>query len=293
MKEICRKIFLSILFLGIVNYAFPGEIKFHKKYREFQINNNNEIVNYVLLDPNETIKMTTIDIDTLIVYSRIVMDRKKQVSYKYEIRTSGMNKTVKRSSSASSTSKGLSGEQISKYNLYKRKMDPANTKLNIKNISLEKLLLKVSANNVTRSNKNIEYIKYIPAQHGEEEPVIIDEKVYTYFNTQNGKLQFTLEGPIILKIISRMICKNDFSENIQYKFSVIDNGKPIAVFNETAKKSKKAHTKENERIPSTGEINLIKLTAGIHKISIENNDLDRDVIFNLFISKFAIGLSEK
>jgi len=71
-----------------------------------------------------------------------------------------------------------------------------------------------------------------------------------------------------------------------YRYRVFDNGKLLKEINEDAYKSKKSLLMNNrEKIASTGDVKKIYLGEGIHSITIEDTDVNRDLIFRFYISK--------
>jgi len=288
-----KKLGLLILLMSFVS-LFSGHIQIVGKTEKFQIFNEKtgKIISYRLLNPDDEISFRVFDIDTLKIFSRIILNKEKEKNYKYEISLGKQKKIVSKQAEISKISHALNGEKISKYNLLK--ITATNqTEFAIKNISGEKLLVKIGSKDITKSNRNIEFINFTPSKHGKEEIIQIGEKSFTYFFPQNGKIEFTLEGPIILKIVSRMIFNDNMAKKYKYDFNVYDNGKLISKIKETAYKSTKAIlTKNTDRILSSGEVNIFKLSEGIHKIKIENKNKNRDLIFRFYISKSGIEIKE-
>ena len=155
------------------------------------------------------------------------------------------------------------------------------------------MLIKISADNITKSNREIEYIYFSPASYEEEKVIEIDEKSYTYYSAVSQNIRLTLEGPIYLKIVSRLIFENGLTKRYNYRFDVFDNGKLFSTFEEVAHKSLKAiFPEEQKKTPSTGDVNVLKLPAGIHHLEIKDIDLNRELIFRFYISKSSVRILE-
>ncbi len=98
----------------------------------------------------------------------------------------------------------------------------------------------------------------------------------------------------MLKIISRMLFDTNYINNSGYRYRVSDNREYFAEFTEKAYKSKKNWIKnEPDIIPSTGDVNIIKLTAGIHHITIEDRDDNKDLIFRFYINKASVEIGKQ
>jgi len=160
------------------------------------------------------------------------------------------------------------------------------------NISSSTILLKLNTDNANKSSTNIEYVRFTPDNYDSEKILMVGDKTYTYYSTENS-MDLTLEGPVILKIISRLVFESNFVNKQKYEFRVIDNGELIASFSEDAYKSIKTILKDEENlIPSTGDVNIITFDKGIHKIKIKDGAINRNVIFRLYISKSSIELKK-
>jgi len=171
-------------------------------------------------------------------------------------------------------------------------MNDPNQKIILKNLSDVELLLKISAKKYVPSNRNIDFIRYSPEKYEQEQVLLIDDRSYTCYTSNSKSIEFTLEGPILLKIISRLIFDNNLINRLNYRYYVYDNDNLLMTFEDNAYKSKKAILKNDRtKIPSTGDTNIIKLEKGLHHIRIEDADSNRDLLFRFYISKSAIGIS--
>ncbi|RLC58167.1 MAG: hypothetical protein DRH89_01735 [Candidatus Cloacimonadota bacterium] len=290
-----KKLLLSIALLGITLLAIAADIRYDSDPDEFLIYNrrNSKIYNYFLLKPAENISCTLVNVDSLTVYSRVVINNGSEINYQYKARIGNEELILDKSAKLSDSTRGVNGESISSYNKYKTKIYEEKTNFSITNISQNNLIFKISGNNVVSSNKEIDYIRFTPNFYGDVKTLILDEKEYTYYTPKSDKIQLTLEGPIVLKIISRMLFDTNYINNSGYRFRVFDNRDFFAEFTEEAYKSKNSWVEnEPDIIPSTGDVNIIKLPAGIHHLSIENKDKNKELIFRFYINKASVEIEK-
>ncbi|MEA2095095.1 MAG: hypothetical protein U9P73_00180 [Candidatus Cloacimonadota bacterium] len=291
-----KKILLSIALLGITLLATAADIRYNSDPDEFLIYNrrNSKIYNYFLLKPTESISCVLLNVDTLNVFSRVIIDTGSSIDYQYKIRIGNEELILDKSAALSKTSRGVNGENISSYNKYKTEIYEEKANFSITNISQNDLVFKISGNNIVTSNKEIDYIRYTPIFYGDVKTLVLKEKEYTYYAPKSGKIQLTLEGPIVLKIISRMLFDTNYINNSGYLFRVFDNRDYLAEFIEGAYKSKGSWIEnEPDLIPSTGDVNIIKLPAGIHHLSIENKDKNKELIFRFYINKASVEIGKQ
>lgn len=290
-----KKVLLSLALLGITLSIIAAEIRYNSELEEFLIYNrrNSKIYNYFLLKPTESISCALINIDTISVFSRAIINNGSSIEYQYKVRFRNEELILNKSAKLSDSSRGVNGENISSYNKYVTKIYEGRVNLSITNISKNDLVFKISGSNVVTSNKEIEYIRFTPNFYGDVKTLVLDEKEYTYYTPKSDKIQLTLEGPIVLKIISRMLFNTNYINNSGYRFRVLDNREFFAEFTEKAYKSKSGWIgNEPDMIPSTGDVNIIKLPAGIHHISIEDKDENRNLIFRFYINKASIEIGK-
>ena len=291
-----KKILLSLAVLGITLSIMAVDIRYNSDPVEFLIYNrrNSKIYNYFILKPAENISCTLINIDTLNVYSRAIISNGPSIDYQYKVRIGIEEFILDKFAKLSDSSRGVNGENISSYNKYVTKIYEKKVNFSITNISKNDLVFKISGSNIVSSNKEIDYIRFSPNFYGEVKTLILDEKEYTYYTPKSDKIQLTLEGPIVLKIISRIIFDTNYITNLGYRYQVYDKREFLAEFTEKAYKSKSGWIRnEPDIIPSTGDVNIIKLPAGIHHISIENKDKNKDLIFRFYINKASVEIEKQ
>lgn len=290
-----NKILLSLVLLGITFSVMAEDIRFNSEPVEFLIFNrrNSKIYNYFILKPAENISCTLINVDTLTVISRAIINNETAIDYQYKVKIGNEKLILDKSAKLSNSSRGVNGENISSYNKYVTKIYEGKVNFSVTNISQSDLVFKISGNNIVTSNIEIDYIRFTPNFYGDTKILVLNEKEYTYYTPKSEKIQITLEGPIVLKIISRMLFDTNYINNSGYRFRVYDNRDFFAEFTEDAYKSKSSWVKnEPDIIPSTGDVNIIKLPAGIHHLSIENKDKNKELIFRFYINKASVEIEK-
>ena len=216
----------------------------------------------------------------------------KSVDYQYSISVDGENQIVSRTAKPSKITKSISGENVSSYNSLLKNLSESVSAIRITNTSEYDLLFKVTGNNTLTNLQPIDYIRYSPHKYSSRQNLEIDEKSYTYFSANPRPVEFNLEGPIYLKIISRLLFDDTINSSYEYRYILLIDDMEFSEYREKAHKSLKAFLKnEEEVIPSTGDVNIVKIPDGLHKISIVAPDTNRDIIFRLFISKSAVEMS--
>lgn len=255
---------------------------------------SDKIINYYELKPNETINIKTFEVDTLEVYTRVEMSNKKEVDYKYEIEINNKKLLQKKSARYSNVTRGLNGAMISTYNKFSEEIYNGNTNVRIKNICKQIILLKVGGNNVISEHKVIDYIRFTPDNYGDSRIMKMGDKEYTYYDDKSGKIMLALEGPIVLKVMSRYVFSMDEVNSMDYQFKIFDNQNLIGEYKEKAFRSKKAFlVNEVDKNISNADANVLKFSSGMHHISIQNYSAEMDVIFRFYISKSSIEIEEK
>ena len=272
---------------------FANQIKFNNSTNEFPLfnRNNSKIYKYYLIEPGEKLDFTCKGVDSLIILSRVLIEDNTSLEYQYSLHRNGASKRILKQAKKSSVTRGIGGEIVSSYNKLALDLKSNNERVEIYNLSEKKILFKLNADIANTSNNIIDYIRFTPNYYEGEKILQIDEKSYTYYSSEKKPMTLILEGPVVLKIISRLIFDSNFVNKKKYRYVVYDNGKMIAEFTEEAYKSSAAMLlSETERIPSTGDVNIITLDKGIHKIQIKDGAVNRDIIFRLYISKSSVEI---
>jgi len=90
-----------------------------------------------------------------------------------------------------------------------------------------------------------------------------------------------------------LIFSDNFQNNKGYKYTVYDNEKEVTSFEEIANRSIKGFFPDMpDKIPSTGDINIIQIPKGKHHIVVKDGILNRELIFRFYINKSSIGITE-
>jgi hypothetical protein len=285
-------IFLLVMFNSIL-FASRIDLGDEGKVYPLLNRNTNKIINYYELNPGDILRAKTFEVDSLQVYSRLILNGKKEEEYSYKILVNNKPFEITRIAKKSRITRGLNGDEISGYNLYKTFINSDNSEVVITNTSQNKILFKISGNNVISDYRVIDYIRYTPQEYNEERVVLLNDTPYTYYGDSNGSIKLVLEGPIVLKIMSRIVFSRNYVNTKKYRYLVYDNDKLIGEYEEKAYKSNSAYLKdEEEKMLSTGDANILKLDRGIHNIRIENRDKHLDVIFRFYISKSSVQVEK-
>ena len=255
--------------------------------------NNSKIYTYILLNSGESFKCNTVQIDSLEIYSRLVMNGINAENYQYEISINDEKRVLEKNAIKSKICKGVNGEVISRFNKFKTALLLPKNKIKVKNISEKRVIFKIKNDEIVKSNKKIDFIRFTPNFYGTEKTLFLNEKEFTYYSTKAGKIKLTLQGPIVLKIVSRMLFEDNFINKDGYKFNIYDNRELFSEITEIAYKSNKAWIAENQKIPSTGDVNIIKLPKGIHHIEVENRAQNRDLMFRFYINKSSVEIEKQ
>ncbi|MFO7895786.1 MAG: hypothetical protein R6U84_02495 [Candidatus Cloacimonadales bacterium] len=285
-----------LLILAISSSISASHIELQTDKEVFPLLNrrSNKIINYYQLQPGASIQVKTFEVDSLQIYTRLIMNGNKDIDYNYLVDIDGRQYKVERSAKASRITRGLNGDEISAYNTFVKKIPSDNTIVSVSNTSSYNILVKISANNVISEHRVIDYIKYSPQEYGNERTMVLRKKTYTYYEDKDGSIKLTLEGPIVLKIMSRFVFSRNYVNSKQYGYRVYSNGNLLGDYQEIAHKSPSSYLRnEEEKMLSTGDSNILKLPRGVHNLSVENRDSNLDVIFRFFISKSSIDIEEE
>jgi hypothetical protein len=288
-----KKQFFFLNFLLFWGLLYSSDIQFDANYKTFSLFNkeNGKIIKYKLLEPDETMTVSFVKVDTVQIFTRVILNDLQHSFYEYKLRINNEDRIIQKNIKISNKTRGLGGEKVSSYNKHKLILTGEMKNLKLKNVSKMKMLVKLRSNVSGSSASNIDFIRFSPQKSGKEKVVVVNDNDYTYHASDSPKIEFTLEGPILLKIISRLIFESNIINKYKYRFSVFDNDRILATYSEDAIKSKNASLRNNEfHSVSTGDTNIIRLNKGIHHIRIEDNDVNRNLIFRLYISKSAIGI---
>ncbi|MBC8415808.1 MAG: hypothetical protein ISS80_06980 [Candidatus Cloacimonetes bacterium] len=287
------KLLFPFIFILLPNLVFSSLIQFEKEYTKFKIYNkeNDKIINYIYLKPGEKLKFKTIDVDTLTILSRVTIEEK--IAYSYQLKTTGTKKDIKKKIKQSNTSQGLHGERISAYNKTIFVPSVKQSNFQIKNTSSSQLLVRITSKELRNDTRKMAYIKYSPQAYEDEIMIFIGGKSYTYYQPRKGSIQLNLNGPVLLKIISRILLPADSTGKNEYYYQIFEKGEMLNQFFETAGISKKASLDPEENyFPTSGDTNILYLEEGPHELSLVCEP-GRDVIFRFYINKSSVEIIQE
>ena len=290
--------FVFVIFIICLQLnAQQAELKFVQAPDNFVLynSNNQKMYSYYLLSSKENISFTTSNIDTLEIYTRIFIEEEKGTySYEYVVTYNSRNDTIHKACKKSSITRGVNGQTVSTYNKSLIALQNKQYTFKVKNTSSEPILFKFDYNSPSNFSSQHEYISYSPDVYGDEKVLLLNDKEYTYYEPDNEKILLDLEGPIYLKIISRVLFNMTGTKKIDYQFEVHDNNNLFASFSEVGFKSGKSILTNNiELIPSTGDVNILHFAKGTHHIEIKKTSNNHDVLFRFYINKTAVFVGDR
>lgn len=294
-----KKLFIVFIILisSLQLSAQQSELTFAQEPEEFLLynSNNQKMYSYYLLHSKENITLTTSYLDTLEIYSRIFFEQRADSrSYEYVLTYDTVADTIHKTCRKSSVTRGVNGQPVSTYNKYVIALKNTQSVLKIINLSSVPILFKFDYNSPTNYSSQHEYIAYSPDIYEDEKVLVLNDKEYTYYEPKSNKISLDLEGPIYLKIISRVIFDMPATKKIDYQFDVYDNSSLLASFSEVGYKSSKSILTNNiEHIPSTGDVNILHFDKGAHHIEIRKTSNNHEVMFRLYINKKAVYVGDR
>ncbi len=300
MLEIQKFLILGFIFaLSTTSLvcAQQAELMFTQKPDEFMLynTNNQKMYSYYLLPSKENITLSASNLDTLEIYSRIFFEQKANSrSYEYMLTYNAVADTIHKTCKQSSVTRGVNGQAVSTYNKSLITLAGTQNGIKIQNIFSKPILFKFEYNSPTNFSSQHEYIAYSPDVYSDEKVLVLNDKEYTYYEPNSNKISLDLEGPIYLKIISRVIFDMPTTKKIDYQFDVYDNSSLLASFSEVGYKSSKSILTNNiEHIPSTGDVNILHFDKGAHHIEIRKTSNNHEVMFRFYINKTAVYVGDR
>lgn len=287
---------IAFIVLFCIVSIFAETIDVISKNDKMAIYNQNtrKIYTYYLLAPEQEISLKVNGVENLSILTRVLLQKVEKTFYDYQLTIGKEVERIRKSANPSKVTRGISGEDISAYNKTTVFLDYQSKIIKVRNISKNTLLIKFNTDTPSQSNNSIEYVSFTPDVYNEEAILLVDDKEYTYFTLGDGGIQFTLEGPVVLKILSRYLFESTFINTNNYRFKIYDNDKLHQDITQQAFKSAKAlMQKDQSKIPSTAKVNILKFDEGLHTIKIMNGAINRELIFNFYISKSAIEIGEE
>jgi len=247
-----------------------------------------KIMNYYKVNPGEKLHIKAVDVVGFKLNSRIVFGNSSSGTYSYTLIYNGTEREIIKTAKKSSVTRALDGSFVSTFNSVALGLENYHNGIEVLNSSREILLVKASGTNSSNSSPDIEYINFYPEMFGEEINLMVKDKAYSYYSTSGKDITLNLEGPVLLKIVSRMLLDPGLKVKQNYHFKVRDNDREIAGFTEDGRRSKSAQV-DMDLAVSKGDVNVLKLSAGMHKINIDS--LDQNLIFRFYISKSSVRIN--
>ena len=294
-----KKLFIVFIILisSLQLSAQQSELTFTQEPDEFVLynSNNQKMYSYYIVLSKGNITLTTSNIDTLEIYSRIFCDQNEESSsYEYVLTYNARTDTIHKTCKQSSITRGVNGQAVSTYNKSVITLNNTQNGIKIINISPMPVLFKFDYNSPTNYSSQHEYIAYSPDIYGDEKVLVLNDKEYTYYEPSNNKIGLDLEGPIYLKIISRVIFDTPATKKMDYQYDVYDNNELLSSFSEIGYKSSKSVLPKNiEHIPSTGDVNILHFDKGAHHIEIRKTSNNHEVMFRFYINKTAVYVGDR
>lgn len=285
-----------LILLSFAYILFAGNVEVDGNYPELTLynKNNQKIYTYFLLQPGKNIYLKTSGVETMEIISRVLLSENDKVDYEYLLEIDDKSELIRKNARPSLVTRGISGESVSSYNKVSLSLQNQTKSIRISNKNDFTLLFKFNADLANQSNYNIEYVHFTPQKYGDEEVILIGEKEYTYYTLGEDGIHLKLEGPVVVKIISRYIFDSNFINSNNYRFRIYDNDQLISNYTESAFKSTKSLlVNDATKIPSTGDVNILKLGNGMHNLVIKNGSVNRDMIFRFYISKSSVQINQE
>jgi hypothetical protein len=252
--------------------------------RNFLIINSNsgESITYKLLQSGESLKLSSLPMSELKIYSRVVGDKK--VDYSYQLTTKTGVSSVKRVAKPSGVSKTYEGETVSKYNL-KRVQDGSKIDrvINSSNLPLLfRLIYKGSnnrfANNQFKNYQPKEIDKFTTLENGKDE--------FNYIALGGGEsATFTLSGYSYMKLITRVDLEKE-SNDCNFTYNIYQNDQLVRTVDSRSSISGEMMIKgdKGSRV-SRGSSELLIIDKDSSEITLENPYKNRKIYFRVYVSK--------
>lgn len=278
-----KSVLVKVVFvLCILAFAASIVASLHVSDKFYLFNQNTEkLYRYFLLEPGESYHKNISDADSIVVYTRILKPSSDTKTYEYQIKTSKYQDNITKKINISKSTKAVSGDKVSSYNSYKYYTLPSDKDVLIKNTGSQKLLVKISVPGSSGKVKEVEFISYPPDYYNETYSVNISDKNYTYYDAGTNGIEFQLEGPAVLKVISRLIV--DKVDDLSYSWEAEMDG---SIFNtaEAVSPYSGSSLSDGTSIVTKGVTHELEIPAGIHKIKIRNVEPEA-ILYRFYLKK--------
>ena len=263
-------------------------VRANQKNRIYYLFNNNtgKLYRYYHLSPGEKYSTNiSPEVDSLIVYSRLILNADIPVEYSYQFITGTIDETVTRSIKPSSSTRGVSGAKVSAWNRYKYFRSNDDNRVTLTNSGNSEILVKINTPEVKKYSRKTEYIAYPPDYDDGMLQVIIKDDFYTYYKAGKDGISMELEGPLLMKVVSRLIVNE--VEDISYSWSSYLDGEECLTVAESSPYSTSTLA-DSSSVVTRGKSNIIQVPDGLHTLQIRDIEPD-EIIYRFYLNKTAIG----
>jgi hypothetical protein len=276
-----------VLFVVCFALLFFVLVSANQKNRLYYLFNHDtgKLYRYYLLTPGEKLSSSVTDLDSLVIYTRVILHTEVPSEYSYKVTTDNFEAAVKREMTISKSSRGVSGDKVSSWNSYMYFPMPEETKLTVTNNSELDLLVKISKPEQKTFTRKTEYIAYPPDRNGGEEQLLINEAQYTYYLADEKGITMQLEGPLLLKVVSRV--KLNETAELSYSWKALLDGEEVLKVDEFAPASISSLANSTYKV-TRGKVSILQVPTGIHSVKIMDIRPD-DIIYRFYLNKTAIG----
>lgn len=281
---------IILILLCLIGSLFASHIAYQDGIEKYKLlsKETGKIITYYKLNPGEKMQIKAVDVKGFRINTRIVYGTHTSGTYSFLLSYKVKEKEYLKTAKKSSVTRALDGNFVSSFNYVALDLKDYENQINLTNNSRDILLVKASGDNASNSSPDIEYINFYPEESGEDYNLIVKDKIYSYYSQKGGDIVLNLEGPVLLKIVSRLLLDPNLKIAQRYHYKVLDNDSEIAGFTEEARSSRSASI-DGDLIPSKGDVNVLKLRAGLHRIKIDS--LDQNLIFRFYISKSSVRIN--
>jgi len=291
------KLILISAFLLTSSYLFGAEVTAQGKYRQIKMKNSKtgDIYTYYAVKAGEKVQFAAQSADSIAILTK-VGTQKNDTVYTYRLEYDKVVKNVTKKIKKSTSFKALDGRTLSSFNKQTLKI-PADKnsgwKFSFLNTAKQEVFVKAQAFNHGKKNSSVKKsaeIAYMPDRYQEEVELKSAKSVASYFaGTSAMPVEISLEGPIELKIISRMLFDNNLNTKADYGYKIFNNGKLLAeVAAKSSKSSEFVLSKQENLAVSKGFDHRILLPAGINQLRMECSNSNRKIFYRFYIKKSSL-----
>jgi len=284
-KLINEKILFSLILALMIVWVVNAEYK-QKKYYVFNTKTG-KLYPYTQVLPKNSVTWTASADDTLTIISRAVVKDKSIEQYFYKVKSDHQNRTIYKIIDLSSVSRGVNGDLVTSWNSYKFPVS-TNEKVSVTNNCESELLIKFNSNinKSSRSHKTkSDYIAYPPDFYDNSIDLLVNDKIYTYYQGKTNGIEMQLQGPALLKVINRQIAEE--INMLSFSWIAKLDGREILYVSDSVPYSNSCLA-DSSSIVTQGKVNILEIPEGVHEIRIEDEE-PRGIIYRFYLSKSSLG----